>query len=504
MTDWTHGYVADVSYDYSFFPELAPVNIVFNLLDNRFFSPSLEKFTYCELGCGQGFTTNILAATNPQGEFWGMDFNPTHIAEAQRLAEAAQLKNIRFSDHSFAEFLEADTPAFDFISLHGVYSWVGDENRRTIVELLRRKLKVGGAVYISYNTLPGWSSLLPLRELMIQYTGGGTDSTLQKVETGFAFAHQLQGLKARYFLENPTVKHDLAELQGDSRNYLAHEYFNSDSRPLYHSEVVQHLDAAKLSFATSADIDDQFYNLKLDAVQLKLLDDISDPTLRETIRDFLFNSRFRRDLFIKGPIKLTGLEQVELLSKSRFALMVRPEDIEYEIELIDRQIKLDETIYKPLIAALAEGPQTLRELMKKPALTALDFSSICQALKILITDYSVAPALPENEHRRDAIAKLNAAILNRARFGADTQVLASPIIGSGIDISRSEQLFLLAHMRKVEPVQFIWTILQVQGEKLLKDGQVLESPEANQAELKKQAQHFANVRLPLLQRLGLV
>lgn len=43
MTDWTHGYVADVSYDYSFFPELAPINIVFNLLDRRLYPPSLKS-----------------------------------------------------------------------------------------------------------------------------------------------------------------------------------------------------------------------------------------------------------------------------------------------------------------------------------------------------------------------------------------------------------------------------------------------------------------------------
>ena len=59
-------------------------------------------------------------------------------------------------------------------------------------------------------------------------------------------------------------------------------------------------------------------------------------------------------------------------------------------------------------------------------------------------------------------------------------------------------------MRQVDPVPFIWNILQVQGEKLIKDGKVLDSPEANQAELRIQAQRFADLRLPLLERLGLV
>jgi len=506
INTWTQGYVADVSYDYSFFPELAPTNIAFNLLDSRLFPPSLEKFAYCELGCGQGFTTNILAATNPQGEFWGVDFNPTHAAEAQRLADAAQLKNIHFCDRSFAEFLAADTPEFDFITLHGVYSWIGDENRRTIVELLQRKLKVGGAVYISYNTLPGWSAVMPLRDLMVQYTDGANDSSIQKVEKGLAFASQLQEVKARYFQENPTVKQDLDAMQEDSLTYLAHEYFSRDWRPLYHSQVAQHLADAKLTFATSADIDDQFYNLRLDDRQLALLAETTDLSLRETIRDFLFNSRFRRDLFVKGPIQLAVLEQVELLSTVRFALLVLPEEIEYEIDLAGSALKLNEAIYQPLVAALAERPRTLRELMRQPALTKLDFASILQALKILIATYNVAPALSEaaEDQRKQSVADLNAAILKRARFGADTQVLASPIIGSGVDVSRSTQLFLLAHLRQVDPIPLIWNILQVQGEKLIKDDRVLESLEANQAELRRQAQLFEDSRLPLLRQLGLV
>jgi len=247
MTDWTDGYVADISYDYNFFPELAPITISFNLLDNGFLPPSLDRFTYCELGCGQGFTTNVLAATNPQGDFWGMDFNPTHVAAAQRLAAAAQLKNIHFSDHSFSEFLAADTPDFDFIALHGVYAWISDENRRAIGQLFRRKLKVGGVVYISYNTLPGWAPLLPLRELMVQYTRGSAEASTQKVEKGLAFAQHLHELKATYFRDNPIVKYNLEEMVEDSRNYLAHEYFNHDFHPFYHSEVAQHLMDAKLT-----------------------------------------------------------------------------------------------------------------------------------------------------------------------------------------------------------------------------------------------------------------
>jgi hypothetical protein len=180
--------------------------------------------------------------------------------------------------------------------------------------------------------------------------------------------------------------------------------------------------------------------------------------------------------------------------------------MEYEVDLVSRTIKLDQAIYQPIIEVLADGPQTLRSLMKQPDLTQRDFATILQALKILMATYHVTPALsPITERdRRAPVAELNQTILKRARFGADTQILASPVTASGIDVSRPEQLFLLAHRRQADPVKFVWSILQVQGEKLLKEGEVLKSPEANLTELQTQAKEFAEQRLPLFQRLGLV
>ena len=63
--------------------------------------------------------------------------------------------SIRFAGQ---ELIGADAPVlpmFDYVTLHGVYSWVGTTVRADIVRFLRRYLKPGGAVYLSYNAMPG-------------------------------------------------------------------------------------------------------------------------------------------------------------------------------------------------------------------------------------------------------------------------------------------------------------------------------------------------------------
>lgn len=54
-----------------------------------------------------------------------MDFDPAAIAHARGLAAQAELGNVRFLQHSFAELAEAEDsalPPLDLIVMHGVLS----------------------------------------------------------------------------------------------------------------------------------------------------------------------------------------------------------------------------------------------------------------------------------------------------------------------------------------------------------------------------------------------
>ncbi len=65
---WGEGYVIDTGYTHGFYPELAPNRLHFVAL-LRGVSASCavnEKFTYIELGCGNGLSTTLLASANPQ------------------------------------------------------------------------------------------------------------------------------------------------------------------------------------------------------------------------------------------------------------------------------------------------------------------------------------------------------------------------------------------------------------------------------------------------------
>jgi hypothetical protein len=513
--DWTSGYRADIDYTYGYYAELTPGLMDFALLMSGHEPPRRGAVRYLELGYGQGVTVNINAAAN-DGVFWGADLNPVHAAHAQSLARISGV-DAHFLDDSFADLLaRGDLPTFDLIAAHGVWSWVSDENRRAIVEIMRRGLAVGGSAYVSYNTLPGWAMGMPLRHMMTLHAetvGSDAQGVVGRIEAAIAFGGKLADAGGGYFAANPAAKARLEAIAGQNRNYLAHEYFNRDWTPMYFSDANKMLSDAKLSYAGAAAVMDQIDAVNLTAPQSELLNSLPLGDMRETVRDYLTNRQFRRDLFTRGARRLSALERQERLDEVRITLIVGEADVPFEVETALGNIGLREDIYAPIIEALvqdASAPKTIGELARSPKLASLRRSALHEGLAVLIGTGRAHPARTDAEIAVTAprTARLNAHFMSRARTAGDITYLASPVIGGGVAVGRFEQVFLGARASGAktpdEWAASAWATLVSQDQKIIKDGEVLATPEANLAELKAQASALAGDRLALLKRLRVV
>src|SRR5450755_3922832 len=292
MGTWQDGYVIDIPYTAGFYRELSPVylHLLAVLVGVRPPAVVDREFAYCELGCGRGLGPLLLAAANPLGRFHGYDFNAAQIAKVRNLAERAGLANVRFSDESFADLAAqsdvADaTPRFDLIVLHGVYSWVSEENRRHIVRFIRDRLKPGGIVFLSYNCMPGWAPFTPvqrlLRELVIRRRGRNDENAVAARD----FVNQLAARGARYFSANESVGPYLEDLGERNGTYLAHEYLNEHWDALYHLDVAQAMAEAQLRYFGSATVSDNFVALSA-SPEITAMFAGADPGMAEMIKDF--------------------------------------------------------------------------------------------------------------------------------------------------------------------------------------------------------------------------
>jgi len=475
--------------------------------------PTGELQHYLQLGCGPGLSLHIHAAANP-GNFWGADLDPGQAPLVAALA-AARGMGARVLDESIGELAaRPDLPQFDVIALPGIWTRSSVENRRAILDLVRRNLRVGGLVYVSYDCFPGWAPAEPLRHLMSLHSdlvGPGAAGPAGKVESALGFARTVADAGALLFRANPAIVERLKRIAEENPSSLANEYVDGDWDLMAFSDVARSLGEAKLSFAASAHLLDHLDSFNLSADGAKLLAGIQHPVLRQTVRDYLVNQQSRRDVFVKGLRRLAPLERGEALMAQSFMLGTSPGDVPLKVQGSHGDGTLPEHIHRPLIEVLAENhhePKSLRHLVGHDRLKAIPRAHVTEAVLALTGTGHVSTARVPTAESRARSRAYNQQVCQHTSHAGDIAFLASPVTGSGIPVGRVEQLFLLAlrQGRSTQPelAAHAWELLAAQGRRFVEEGKAIEVPEQSIAHLTGLASLFIDKRLPILKALQIV
>jgi 2-polyprenyl-3-methyl-5-hydroxy-6-metoxy-1,4-benzoquinol methylase len=505
-TKWSDGYSVDKNYINQFYRHLSPSYLNYVCLLNGIEPVALDKpFTYFELGCGQGLTATILAASNPQGHFYANDFMPSHVLAAQKIASAADLNNVTFLENSFADLAagQVNLPQFDFVTLHGVYTWVSTENRKYIIDFLLRYLKPGGVVYVSYNALPGWTPAMPLQKLMrvISEFNPGADS-LAHLNQSKQLIHAMVEAKAEYFEVNLNgLQKTLNALTQEDENYLIHEYMHDDWCALYHADVVKDFSAAKLEFL-SPTLDTMGYQFPPN--QQTIINSIPDRAWSRTIGDFMLNSKFRRDIFVRGRRSMIKNQQHEWNKKCFIALTIAREKVVFE------GVEADDPLWiKDFINLLAEKPRSISELAQLPLFA--ENTELVATFSSLMFRWRQAANFIKSEFELDAKAalRLNKVIAEYSVFTDDCKFFAAPLIGTGIQASLMERLVYLQLVEKpdelnptlmAEPV--MWALKNHSANDSVNTG--TEKSILNQPEVIIEIETILRGSLPMWKQLGVI
>lgn len=512
--NWTEGYVSDVEYVAGFYRELSPgwLNLVC-LLNGVQPVPLDQPYQYCELGFGRGFSAQLLAAANPQGQFYAADFNPAHVAGASALVREAQLPNLTLLENSFEQMAsgDVDLPQFDFIVLHGVYTWVTAENRQHIVRFIGRYLKPGGIAYISYNAMPGWAPALPLQRLLVEYADAFPNRADLQIKAATEFLTQMEQANAGYLVQNPSIKARIDALKTSNQHYLVHEYLHKHWQPLYHADVARDLAAAKLNFVGAAELQGAYPGIFLNDAQRQMIDKLPHGEQRETLKDYLLNTSFRKDVFVRGARRLTVQRQAEQLAQLTLALIVPRAAASLTMKLPGGEVKGVPQLYDPVLDALAQRPHTLAELARLPALAGQTMQSVAQIAALLTASTQTAIYAPSNAVAApDNAWRMNAALAQQTRYGDEYHALCSPLLGSGLSANYVERLFYLGLQQApddITPVALAhvaWQVMRTGGQRMQRDGAALQTEPENLDALTRSAHEFIVNKLPLWRTLKLL
>ena len=311
------GYITDLDYIPGFYPHMSPTAMRYAASLNRVVPPKItDGFRYLELGCGLGRSLTTLAAANPQGEFIGVDINSSHIESIEKDISAGGLTNAQAITSDFVNINE-DIGTFEFVALHGVFSWVSPVVREQILTLAKKHLAPGGLLLVSYNAMPGWAHLQPIRGILRQYAALRQGDTTQRIREALNYLVFIRDKKAKYFEDNPGAAAYVDGLLKQDLRYLAHEYLNEHWTSFYFSEVAAMFGTAEMAFVGSLPIHTNFWDLCVRPEFQDLFRTTSNRLVTESHKDFCANTAFRWDIYSKQPQLIQNTEaRVDLIKRS--------------------------------------------------------------------------------------------------------------------------------------------------------------------------------------------
>lgn len=517
--DWSEGYRTEVTYTYGYYKEMNPALMRFELILAGF--APVEVSEACELGYGQGVSINIHAAT--ENVAWtGTDFNPAQAVFARELSRASGAK-VRCHAEPFHTFCERDDlPEFDFIALHGIWSWISPENRSVLIKLIDARLRIGGCLYISYNANPGWAAFRPARDLMKFYLdtqeaqGKGIPN---KVADTFDFMEKLLAAEPRYLKQNPEITSLIKTFKGRGSAYVAHEFLNDSWEPVNFADMARTFAEARLAYACPADPGRFLSSLGLAEEQRAFLNSIQDPVLQETVRDFLLNTQFRKDYWLKGASHIGAHSRNVLLREENFILLTPADALSRDIKTSLGNMGLSEASHQVVTQILGDGkPHSLAELEQAasdlasrpdaPANAAREnLYSLAQVMCALIDAGLAAPVQKKEKQIKASQTsdRLNAYLETLAIDKGDVRYLGSPVLGGGIAVNRLDMLFLLALRHGAKNSQdmasFALQCLTGAAQHILENGAPITDHASALEHLTKQADNFIRTQLPVLKNL---
>jgi SAM-dependent methyltransferase len=436
----TSEYVTDVAYVRSFEHELSPSRLRLAAALNGFPTPPAEDFDYCELGSGQGDTLVALAAANPRARFLGVDINPEHVAFANRLASEAGLTNVRFLERDFEQLGEESLPDLDFISAHGVLSWIGPAKRKALLDFASAKLKAGGLLYVGYNAMPGWAAVEPLRQLLLSGATGALGDSLERARRGLAFAKQMHDAGAEYFKDNPSAREMLATMERAGLSYVVHEYLNAHWAPMYFAQVAWEMAASDLYFTGQLPLYLNYRDLAIPQSLGKLFERVADRPTFESLKDFALNEFFRRDVYIKGKATRSAATTQAYFDTTPFGLAEGVLPAQRDVTLPHHTLRFEGALFDALFAALAEGATTAESLAARPDLETFGAEQVRAALLRAVLGGHVVPMLRTTNAKDKGAGRLripaayNRMVLRGSLTTGSPIVLASPVTGTATSL----------------------------------------------------------------------
>ena len=406
-----------------------------------------ENFAYAEVIFSNPDRLVCLAASNPEGRFYGLTLSEKDKIEGETEARTRQVGNVTFFAGQLGEFLAkaengtGTIPPLNYFCCDERHGNLMAPERTALFSLAEKLLLPSGLFgyrYRAYEKEEGALRFL-VRELAPE----------MNAEQAKGFLQELKNLGVFYFRNHPeaAAKLDQAIASGVPGKFFA-DYQGSYARSGAFDTIVA-LRPRGFVYAGDADIGMNYIDLAAPASAHQIVIDCRNNHLYEPVKDFTLNRQERCDIWVRSPVTQTA-NLPELFGSFVYGITIPKENVPKQVKTEGNSVDLSTPLFVNLIDLMTLMPVGIGDFLAHPEGKSFSATDVVNAIQTLV---ACNIARPMRGHYK-SITRADIAqprlvgsfnrYLDKTAITGNKVWLASPVAGSAVEVSARDALVMQA------------------------------------------------------------
>jgi hypothetical protein len=398
-------------------------------------------FTYADLSCGAPEQLACLAASNPEGQFYGFVADDGARVAAEKLASERGVSNVMFKVAKLGALNPESLPKLDYICADLTATSTVDSDRKAVCQLAAEKLTPNGMLNLRYKTFADDKGALKF--LVSEF------APEMNAEQAVAFLGELKLLGDKFLARHDDIA---AQLEDALKSGVPDAFFSlwDEEKPASASfETSLALRSQGMTYLGDENIAENYMEMSLTPDAQKFMEQSVGHALYEPLKDYALARQVRSDVWVKSV--LSGEATMpELFGGFVYGVTMPHDKIPVVVTLPGTTVSLAAPLYQKLIDVLTLVPASIGDFLSHPDGKGYPPSEVVGALQILIACGIAQPMRGSTTNGSMKSIDKPKLVGSYNRFLGKTPItssvtwMASPVLGAGIAMTPRDALVIQA------------------------------------------------------------
>ncbi|MGB9154646.1 MAG: methyltransferase regulatory domain-containing protein [Alphaproteobacteria bacterium] len=404
-------------------------------------------FTYAEIACSNPNKLICLAASNPEGRFYGFVADEATRRASEQEADKRGTFNAVFLVGTPSETLariangSSLPPMLDYLCCDESTKPLSAAEHAALFDLAQKRLNPGGLFTVSYRAHDRDDGAL--RFIVRELTPSMNDEQQQ------VFLTELKRLGSTYLAQHADVAARLndAIVKGTPKNFFS--LYDTAPAMSATADTIAAMRARGLSYAGDATLTSNYVELAVPVEAQELIVGFRTNPLYESIKDFAINRLVRSDIWIHSPAAPSG-NPAELFGGFAYGIIMPRDQIPAKHVAQGKTIDLSGKLYGKLLDLMSLMPVGVGDVLSHPAGQGEQPEKILEALQILVACGIASPmrgqmtsTVSDSTAQPRLVGSFNR-YLDKTDLTDKDVYLSSQVMGCGITFSAREAFVMQA------------------------------------------------------------